>query len=209
MTNARRRAALLLGCLCLTLAAGASARASVGGSLEEAKQTDFFRFFALVEDGARAAAPGGLTVASFRPRGGQFRQLVEVSLTLDGAGVVRAAELALARSFIDDPAKAVFARDVAKSFLRFAVPREDEAAVGDLANEIEFPKELEGYDIARAAPDPKLPAHPTAGYLVYLGKRPLYRRALSKGTLRLENLRAPGGDVLHVYVGPAAARRAR
>lgn len=207
----KRALSLLVAPLCLAFALAPRADAGVGQRLEQAKQTDFFKFFALVEDGTAEPAPGGLTTANFRPRAGQFRQLVKVSLTLDSGGVIRAAELAIERSFVDDPFSGIFARDIAKSFIRFAVPPGDEHAINDLANEIEFPKESGAYDTVRVAPgsDPKLPAQPTKGYLVYLGKQPLFQQALAKSTLRMENVRAAGkGAVLHISVGAPKGRGA-
>jgi hypothetical protein len=198
MKSTRRRALLLFASLCLVAALPARAPAAVGDKLEGMKQTDFFKFFNLTEAEPRSSE-GGLTVVTFRPGGGNFRRLVKVAVTVGGDGVVRAMELTAARSFVDDPANGIFARDVAKSFLRAAVPVADAARINDLANEIEFPKELEGYEIARTRPDPKLPAQPTKGYLVYLGRQELFEESYAHSTLRLENVRA-GGGVLHITV---------
>ena len=107
-----------------------------------------FKFFNLTEAGPRTSE-GGLNVVTFRPAGGNFRRLVKVNVTVGGDGAVRAMELTVDRSFVEDRANGIFARDVAKSFLRAAVPKADAPKIGDLANEIEFPKELEGYEIAR------------------------------------------------------------
>ncbi|MDT7778950.1 MAG: hypothetical protein QOC99_1462 [Acidobacteriota bacterium] len=207
MKSAHRYVVLLLVFLCLTSALPLRAGASVGDRLEDMKQTDFFKFFGLVEEEPRAQA-GGLTVVNFRPRAGKFHQLVKVTVSIDGAGVIRAMELALERSFVDDGAQGIFARDIAKSFLRSAIPVEDERGIRDLANEIEFPKELKGYAIARTRPDPKLPLQPTKGYLVYLGKQPLQEQLFSKSRVRLENIHKETGDVLHISVVSSKARAA-
>jgi hypothetical protein len=207
MKTSCRYAVLLLASLCLVAALPLHAGASIGDRLEDVKQTDFFKYFGLVEDGARAQT-GGFTVVNFRPRAGNFRQLVNVAVTLDGAGVIRAMELTLERSFVDDAAQGIFARDISKSFLRSAIPREDQPGINDLANEIEFPKEMKGYNIVRARPDPKLPAQPTKGYMVYLGKLPLQEQVLAKSRVRLENVHAVKGDVLHISVRALKARAA-
>src|SRR5438067_1669951 len=198
MKSTRRRVLLLFASLCLVAALPSRAPAAVGDKLEEMRQTDFFKFFNLTEAEPRTSE-GGLNLVTFRPAGGNFRRLVKVSVTVGGDGAVRAMELTVDRSFVEDRANGIFARDVAKSFLRAAVPKADAPKISDLANEIEFPKELEGYEIARTQPDPKLPAQPTKGYLVYLGKQELYEESYARSTLRLENVRA-GGGVLRITV---------
>jgi hypothetical protein len=198
MKPTRRQALLLLASLCLFAALASRATAAVGDRLEEMRQTDFFKFFHLTEAGPRASE-GGLAVVTFRPGGGPFQRLVKVVVAEDAGGVVRAMELTIDRPFVEDRANGIFARDIAKSFLRAAVPRADAAKIEDLANEIEFPKELEGYEIARTRPDPKLPAQPTAGYLVYLGKQERFEETYTQSALRLENVRA-GGGVLRIQV---------
>jgi hypothetical protein len=208
MKRARGQAFLLLASLCLTFALAPRAEASVGDTLDEAQQTDFFKFFGLVEEGPRAQG-GGLTVVPFRPRAGKFRELVRLTVGVSKGDVIREMELTLTRSFVDDPANGIFARDIAKSFLRSAVPDADAPRVNDLANEIEFPKELKGYVIARTRPDPKLPARPTEGYQVYTGSLRLYEAAFSGSALRMENLRAEKGAVLRMRVAWKRAAPAR
>lgn len=194
----RRRTLLLFASLCLVAALPVRAPAAIGDRLEEMRQTDFFKFFNLTEAEPRTSERG-LSVISFRPGGGNFRRLVRVAVTVNSDGVVRAMELSLERSFVDDPANGIFARDIAKSFLRAAVPRADAAKINDLADEIEFPKELEGYRIERTRPDPKLPAQPTKGYLVYLGRQQLFAETFAQSALRVENISA-GSAVLRITV---------
>ena len=210
MKRARSQAFLLLASLCLTCALAPRAEASVGDTLEAAERTDFFRFFALVEEGPRSQERG-LTVITFRPRAGKFHELVKLTVGVSKGEVIREMELTLARSFVDDAANGVFARDIAKSFLRSAVPGADAPRINDLANEIEFPKELKGYMIARTRPDPKLPAQPTRGYQVNKGALPLYEAVFAQSALRMENLRAEKGAALRMRVAekPAAPPRAR
>ena len=208
MKRARSQAFLLLASLCMTFALAPRAAASVGDTLDAAQQTDFFKFFGLVEDGPRAQA-GGLTVVTFRPRAGKFRELVKLTVGVSKADVIREMELTLERSFVEDAANGIFARDIAKSFLRSAVPGADAPRINDLANEIEFPKEVKGYTIMRARPDPKLPAQPTKGYQVFTGSLQLYEDSFAQSALRMENLRADKGDALRMRVAskaPAARR---
>jgi hypothetical protein len=209
MKRARGQAFLLVASLCLVAALAPQARAGVGGTLEAAKQADFFKFFGLVEDGRRAEERG-LAVVSFRPRSEKFRELVRLVVKVNADDSIREMELTLERSFVDDAANGVFARDIAKSFLRAAVPVADAPRVNDLANEIEFPGEMKGYKIMRARPDPKLPAQPTKGYQVYTGSLQLYEDSFAQSTLRVENLRAEKGAALLMRVAAkaSAARRA-
>ena len=208
MKRAHSRAFLLIASLCLTLALAPRAEAGVGDTLEATQQTDFFKFFALAEDGPRAQEKG-LTVVSFRPRGGKFRELVKLTVKVTAEDSIREMELTLERSFVDDATNGIFARDIAKSFLREAVPGADGPRINDLANEIEFPREMKGYKIMRARPDPKLPEQPTKGYQVYAGSLQLYEDSFARSTLHMENLRAEKGAVLLMRVAakPDAARR--
>ncbi|MCA1568702.1 MAG: hypothetical protein LC803_24250 [Acidobacteria bacterium] len=176
-----------------------SARARVGDRLEDAKRTDFFRFFNLVEAGATEAKQQR-KVFVFRPRAGMFREAVNVTAIVDSAGRVLTMKLVLDRAFVDHKQNGIFARDIAKSFLRHAIPLADEREVNDLANEIEFPRMLEGYEIMRTGPDPQLPARPTQGYLVFLGERPLSEQRLKQSLVRLQNSNDGGDEVLTITV---------
>jgi hypothetical protein len=116
--------------------AGAQALASggmIGADLTAVRQSsDFFNFFHLAPTGP-ANAPG---VIDFRPSGSQFASLADVTVTVDGADRITAMTLTLTRSFIDSPANGVFARDIARSFLRAAPPPADAQQVGALADDI-------------------------------------------------------------------------
>ena len=176
-----------------------SAGARVGGRLEDAKQTDFFRFFNLGEAGA-TEAERRRKVFVFRPKAGIFRDAVTVTAIVDAAGRILKMTLVLDRAFVDHKQNGIFARDIAKSFLRHAIPLTDERAVNDLANEIEFPRNLEGYEIMRTGPDPQLPPRPTPGYLVFLGEQPLYEQRLKQSLVRLQNSKFGGDAVLTITV---------
>ncbi len=204
MKHGSGRALMLAAAACALFVLAPRAEAGVGGTLEAAKQTDFFKFFGLVEDGPRSTERG-LTVVNFRPRAGQFRQLVSLTVKVAAGDVIREMSLTVERSFVDDRTNGIFARDIAKSFIRAAVPAADGARVNDLANEIEFPKEMPGYTVARVCPDPKLPARPTAGYEVYTGARKLYEAAFAESTLRMENADGPKGTRLRIVVASKAA----
>jgi hypothetical protein len=113
----------------------------IGVNLAAVQQgSDFFKFFHLAPTGP-ANAPG---VVDFRPTG-QFAALVDVAVTVDGADRITAITLTLARSFIDDPANGVFARDIAKSFLLGAPPPADSQQVRALASDIFSSGTVRGY----------------------------------------------------------------
>lgn len=177
------------------------APARVGDRLEDVMKTDFFKFFNLVETD-RLKDERQRAVVNFRPGAGNFRNLVTVIVTLDDDNRIYAMGLLLDRSFVDHKTNGLFARDISKSFLRSAIPQADEASIANLANEIEYPKESEGYRIIRmkTKPDPELPAQPTQGYLTYLGKRKVYMQDLSKSYLLLQNIKAGAVDSLLISI---------
>lgn len=129
-----RRLALLVMLLVLAAPGAAAAAGLVGAGLAEAEKTsDFFTFFHLTPTGP-ADARG---VTAFRPSGPDFQALVLVTTTTDKAGRITAISLTIRRSFIDDPANGVFARDIAKSFLGDASQPADAASLKPLIDAIQ------------------------------------------------------------------------
>lgn|SRR5215510_5243809 len=185
--------------LVLLLTSAGPAESLLGSKLEEAEQTDFFKFFNLKETGAYLASEKNLVVG-FAPDSPTFRELVSVHVTLDTTKTIVGIDLILSRSFIDHKTNGIFARDIAKSLLRSAVPQEDQKAISDLANEIEFPAEGPGQSIIRVSPPPKLPDKTTAGYLVYMGKSTLFELAMTTWKLRLENRKVNAKDSLMISI---------
>lgn len=171
----------------------------LGSPIEEAKRSDFFTFFHLKETGAVVALENTVAL-SFEPEAGQFRKLVSVYVTLDTNNRIVRIDLNLARSFVDHKTNGIFARDIAKSLLRAAIPKENQRAIADLANEIEFPAAIEGQTIITVRPPPKLPPAPTAGYLTYLGKRSVFEQMVTTYKLRLENRKVNDVDSLLISV---------
>ena len=80
--------------------------------------SDFFKFFHLTPAGPANAQ----RTTDFRPSGPQFQLLARVSVTLDAQGKITAITLVVLRSFIDDSLNGPFARDIAKSYLSWALP---------------------------------------------------------------------------------------
>jgi hypothetical protein len=172
----------------------------LGSRLEEAERTDFFTFFHLEATGAVFATEENYVV-SFKPEGEQFGELVSVHVTFDtDKHIIVALDLVVERSLVDHKTNGAFARDIAKSFLRSAIPQEDEGAIADLVNEIEFPPAGSGQSVVTARPPPKLPSKQTPGYLVYVGKRSLFEQTLTRCRLRLESRRVNKVDSLIVSV---------
>jgi hypothetical protein len=138
-------------------------------SLESQLTSDFFGFFHLEPAGDPIAVAGGETLHSFRPSGPAFHALVEVDVLTDSAGAIRVASLGIDRSFIDDKHNSVFARDIAKSFLTWAIKNPS----SQIANLIANVADLSGSEpplIMRAPAPPPPPPDTTGLYAVYLGK---------------------------------------
>jgi hypothetical protein len=150
------------------------------------KDSDFFSWFHLEETGPAREA-GDNKILTFKPSGEVFRDLVTLNITLNAEGRILEMELLLARSFINDGANGIFARDIAKSLLRSAIPRENKDDVADLANEIEFQSSSTRPVITATQELPKLPDQPTLGYQVFQGKEKRYEQVLSRCVVRLEN----------------------
>jgi hypothetical protein len=170
-----------------------------GKNPEEAKKTEFFRWFHLEQTGI--ASQDGGRVISFKPSGPNFHQLVTVKVTTAAGEVLRGMELILNRSFIDDPREGLFARDIAKSFLLagLAAPRDRE--ITDLINEIQY-RGASTRPVLRheSLKRPPLPEKPTPGYLAYLGQEPHYEHLIPGFLLRLENKKLGEVSVLVISI---------
>ena len=171
----------------------------LGSRLEAAKQTDFFNFFNLREH-----------LVTLKPAAGDFGDRVTVNAHLDNRGRIKGIDLLLARSFIDDKRSAVFAGDIAKSFLRSAVPAADREAIEALATDIEFrhPRDI-GFATMPLQPGavPSLADQPSPGYRVYAGEDSLHEQLLSSSALRLENRQVDGVDALLISLRIEAAAK--
>jgi hypothetical protein len=172
----KRILSILLGTLGLKiLAAGVG---NLGETLDQAKQTEFFRWFHLDETGRTAR------VVHFKPSGDKFHNLVTLNLALDTRGRLAGAELILLRSFVDSGRDGMFARDIAKSFVRVVTPAEERDTVADLLAEIEQPPaNLSQTLIVGTRTTPRPPAKSTPGYQVFLGQRASYQQ----GPIKLMN----------------------
>jgi hypothetical protein len=135
--------------------------------LQNELHSDFFGFFHLEPTGTTAS--GAQTWHNFRPSGSAFHALVEVDILAGADGAIGAASLGVARSFIDDPRNAVFARDIAKSFLAWAI-RSPSPPIGNLIANIADLSGV-GTTVIIRPPAPRPPPPDTTGaYAVFLGR---------------------------------------
>src|SRR5262245_46456732 len=93
------------------------------GKREEEQKREFFTFFHLERTSEPVPTDRGGEWHCFRPSSPKFRSLVELAVLTEAGGRIVRSRLGLARAFIDDRADDVFARDIAKSFLRWAAPK--------------------------------------------------------------------------------------
>jgi hypothetical protein len=192
---------LFVAPLVLTGSAVGASFGQLGGRLEQARETNFFRWFNLQENAQQRN--GAQTVITFKPGGQKFRHQVTLLVTTDPQDHIQVLELVLARAFVDNPRDGIFARDLAKSFLQAAVSDRSSQGLRDLINEIQYPMFHGPPVISRTAPeDIKLPAAPTPCYQVYLNRQTACTLDLANQRLRLENRRVGETPSLIMAVRP-------
>lgn len=181
----------------------------LGQAIAAAERNDLFTFFNLAQTGREPCGDGQLL--GFRPTGAQFHALASVTVATDAKGDVEAMILMLDRGFIDDPANGVFARDIAKSFLRDVSGPSAGPVIARLADEIEGAAAGAGTVIYRsgAAPAPP-PGPPSAAYQAFLGGRSTFMATSGGEALGLVNGPQDGEAVLRISLsktgpGPACA----
>jgi hypothetical protein len=154
-------------------------------TLKQARASEFFRWFHLEEVGSEGGECDE-PVRLFRPEAPKFRPLAAVALVLGERDRVVRVQLTLARSFIADLRDSNSARDLAKSFIAFAVSGADPPALKDLADEIQF-RDLEGVLLVRSGP-PRLPRTPSPAYRAFAGTLPQARVVLACVEITLRNV---------------------
>ena len=142
----------------------------IGSKLSVVQTTnDLFVFFNFAPIGEEKL-PEEAQVTSFKPTGDAFRALVTLGVTTDDRGIITKLDLAVARSFIDDPKKCIYAADLVKSFLVSAAVTSDGDDVGALAHEISARSlSRSTATILTAQPLPQVPVNPSAAYQTYAG----------------------------------------
>jgi hypothetical protein len=165
---------------------------------------DFFLFFNFAPIGEEKLPDGGL-VTSFKPTGEAFRALVTLGVTTDKSGVITKLRLSVARSFIDDPKKCIYAADLAKSFLAKAGTTSADDPVDSLAREITARSmSKSAMTMLTAQSPPKPPATISPAYQTYAGNPQPQTLAYPSGRLQLElrNETLANVPVLEMTVSP-------
>jgi len=125
--------------------------------------------------------------------------LVKLDAVLDQQDRIAALHLSLAKPFVDDHKDGIFARDVAKSFLRSALTEPDAGSVTVLADEIEYRHNFPV--IAHASSQrPQLPPQPTLGFLAFVGRKQLYEETFSSSSLRIQQTTTEADEAVVVTV---------
>jgi hypothetical protein len=170
-------------------------------SLDEATKTHFFEWFGF----AAAASPVAGT-AVFKPGGSKFQDLATLSVIFGANRRIASVDLAIARSFIQDPREGMFAADLGKSFLEAALPPDDRTAMQHLIDTIGHGGTYERPVITGAPGPANLQIlRDSAPYLVWLDRNPYWQRPVGVVSLRLENTQLHGAVVLRITVGAKAA----
>jgi hypothetical protein len=172
----------------------------LGNMPNDAKQTDFFKYFRLEESGTSVGPDGGKTI-SFAPSASKFRPLVRVRLHLAPAGWIRGVDLSLKRRFIEDPRDEASARDIAKSFLEAGAIKEDWDRIHRLHDEIFYLGSTKMIIGADAAKNISIPLLPSDGYLAFTGRHEHFVDMLSRSRLWIENVSADGEPALFISIG--------
>jgi hypothetical protein len=159
---------------------------ALGERINDAKRTDLFTWFHL-EQTESAKNSAGHEVTTFRSSG-QFRALASLDLTTDNSGRLLAADLRLLRSFVNDQANTVFARDFANSLIRLATSGRDKMWTEPLMNQIEYDVPGHTTVFMHGGPSVTLPEHRTEDYLAFLGEKQEVTRELSLTRLKLTNI---------------------
>ena len=161
---------------------------SMGGTLQTALQTEFFKWFQFEETERKAEEPG--EEVRFRPSGEKFHELCYLDVLIASGGELVRMELVVRRAFIEGRDRH-FAQDLVKSFLLAVLPDACQSVLNDFMQEI---KDIPG---GRGV---------TAGYLTYSGQRPAWRVQTGWTRLTLANLPLTDAAslVVQVYPNPKA-----
>jgi hypothetical protein len=198
---------------------------SFGSQPGDVLATEFFEFFHLAEAG-RSELPDGRTSVVYRSPSPRFRDLDWVEVVADRQGTARMA-LSIRERFIMDPAIAVFARDIAKSFIGDGIGSSEDAEklspvardifyrpvpgtapsvpmpsnVDELRNMLTKQLDLGMQVSAMLGSDdnrPDLPEVYSRGYAVYIGERPSFTADLSMTRFSMRNETVSGERLLTI-----------
>jgi hypothetical protein len=179
-------------------------RGLIGSRLEIVqKSDDFFVFFNFAPVGEETL-PDRTQVISLKPTGEAFKALVTLRVNTDAAGIIRKIELAIARDFIDDPKRCIYAADLAKSFLGKAIHTAAGEPVDSLAGEISaFTAMKSDLPMITRGPLPRISGPPSPAYLTYAGQPEAQTLLYKSGKFQLELVNEAGPEpVLKLTVSP-------
>ncbi len=142
--------------------------APLGRSLESERASHFFTWFGLTPSGAPDQDARGIWT-SFRPGGTAFPKLAALAVLTDRRGRIVETRLGLDRAFLDDRRTSPFARDLAKSFLLWALPETASAALAPLIANIGDVAAGGATVIMRVGALDPPPPDRSGGYPVFLG----------------------------------------
>lgn len=172
----------------------------IGMSMDDTTKTSFFQWFHFAPVTSPAAG-----IAVFKPSGEKFHNLATLSVNLGANRRITSIDLAIARSFIDDPRDGIFAADLGKSFLAAALPPDDRTAMQHLIDTIGYGGNF-GRQVITGAPPANLQINrDSAPYLVWLDRNEYWQRPVGAMSLRLENVRLDETAVLRITVGAKPA----
>jgi hypothetical protein len=171
----------------------------LGRPLNAATSDEFFRWFHWERYEPPSKLADGNVWNGFRPQGEKFRALTTLNIETDPVDLIVDVTLCLDRAFIEHPKDSAFARDLAASFLRWALSETEQEAVAG------FLRELGNFGpnvirLGNAAPPPT--ADPSPPYAVFLGRDKDCDIDFSDRRLRLVNLQARDGprDPRHDWI---------
>jgi hypothetical protein len=168
---------------------GTATEGAIGRPFASIDGDPFFTWFHLVPSEAKRELGEGRCWHGFRPEGARFNALVTLNLETDAASLIERATLCLDRGFIERPADAPFARDIAKSFFNWALSADDRRLAAPLIDEIGDLRRGPGTVIQHTSvPQPELPRFPSPGYRCFLGHEGAFDQDLGQTALRLVNL---------------------
>ena len=150
--------------------------------LETERAGGFFTWFALKPNGAPEPAEAGHVWQEFRPSSPNYSRLVALAVLTDETGRIIDARLGVDRGFLEHQQESASARDIAKSFLYWALPEQDHADVATLLANIADLTAGGAAVIMRGSRTPP-PPDTRGGYAVFLGQDA--KITLRAGTLRL------------------------
>lgn len=162
---------------------------ALGQALASALTSSFFLRFELSEYEPPKAIGNGRNWHGFHLGESRFQSLVTLNLETNAAGFIDCLTLCLDRAILSQPTDRSFARDIAESFLTWALPVDDRLSVAELVAEI---GDISRYgsivsphaEISRS----DLPHFPSPGYRVFLGYESEFEQELAGSRLRIVNL---------------------